>query len=230
MVRPVIALSVTVLLAVGPIHDSKAAQQAEWPNSDAGKPADAVAENSAPRDVLEFGGVEILDDYLASRIQRLEQRSPRFREAMAAARVGRIPVVIGTTAQVSARFADRITISDRLPYGQLGEFLVGRGTGSPEIYFIAIRVPIDEIEKIPWRRGVLGSTARRWVDETVDAVLIHEMWGHMVPVLEAGDYSGKCDDPKRFQSVEKSCAMQRENALRRELGLAPRTHYPIIIP
>ena len=228
MVRPVVALLVTVLFAISDARDTEAAQQSAWPVSDAGKPVDA-ATTAAP-DVLDAGGVEILDDYLATRIERLEQRSARFRQAMAAARAGRIPVLIGTTVQVTARLAPRIAISDELPYGHLGEFLVGRVAGSTEIYFIAIRVPIAEIEKIPWRRGVFGGSARRWVDETVDAVLIHEIWGHMVPVLEAGDYSGKCEDPKRFQSVNQSCAMQRENALRRELGLPPRTHYSIIIP
>jgi hypothetical protein len=65
-------------------------------------------------------------------------------------------------------------------------------------------------------------------DRLVDAVLIHELWGHLVPVAQAGSMSAKCDDPLPGQHETDSCVMRRENDLRKELGLRPRTTYVLL--
>lgn len=186
---------------------------------------------STAADVLEAGGVEILDEYLAARVHLLEERSSHFSDAMALARSTRIPVVIGTPAQVRERVAHRFSLGERMAQGYLAEFLVRRvAPDSPNIDLIVIRIPLQDLQRVPWWRRIRGaSVVQHWIDETVDAILIHEIWGHLTPILEAGDYTGKCPDPVPGQPARDACVMQRENALRRELGLKPRTEYSISI-
>ena len=41
----------------------------------------------------------------------------------------------------------------------------------------------------------------------------------------AGDYTGNCADPRSGEVERDACVMQRENDMRTELGLKPRTRY-----
>jgi hypothetical protein len=58
--------------------------------------------------------------------------------------------------------------------------------------------------------------------DDLDRILIHEVYGHALPYLLVGDLSGRCADPQGDQLPEQSCAIQRENAVRAELGLGRR--------
>jgi hypothetical protein len=186
----------------------------------------ATAQSGAP-DVRP--GVEVLDEYLALRIHYLEQRSPRFRAAMALARQGPIAIVIGTPAQVRDRVAPQLSLGLKLGSDRVGEFLVQMDEpGSPRIDLIVVRVHRARLQAAARWRSLLGSArAQRWLDSTTDAILIHEIWGHLIPVLEAGDYTGNCPDPTPGQHDLDSCVMQRENGLRAEIGLKPRKRYSI---
>lgn len=53
----------------------------------------------------------------------------------------------------------------------------------------------------------------------VDRILVHEIYGHGVPYLLAGDLSGRCADPARGERAHEACSIRRENAVRAELGL-----------
>ena len=59
----------------------------------------------------------------------------------------------------------------------------------------------------------------------LDRILAHEIFGHAVPYLLAGHMSGKCPDPLPGQPAAESCAIQRENEIRAQLGLGRRTEY-----
>jgi len=61
------------------------------------------------------------------------------------------------------------------------------------------------------------------VEADLDRVLVHEIYGHAVPYLLAGDLSGRCADPKEGERATDACAIRRENAVRAELGLGRRT-------
>jgi hypothetical protein len=61
----------------------------------------------------------------------------------------------------------------------------------------------------------------------LDRVLAHEVYGHAVPYLLAGDLSGKCADPARGQRVEDACAIKRENEIRAEMRLGKRREYGV---
>lgn len=58
--------------------------------------------------------------------------------------------------------------------------------------------------------------------DDLDRILIHEVYGHALPYLLVGDLSGRCADPQRDERPEHACAIQRENAVRAELGLGRR--------
>lgn len=56
----------------------------------------------------------------------------------------------------------------------------------------------------------------------LDRIVIHEVYGHAFPYLLAGDMSGRCADAAPGQRAGNACAIQRENAVRAELGLGRR--------
>lgn len=59
----------------------------------------------------------------------------------------------------------------------------------------------------------------------IDRLLVHEVYGHALPYLIAGNLSGRCQDPVPGQHAREACAIQRENAVRAELGLEKRLDY-----
>jgi hypothetical protein len=59
----------------------------------------------------------------------------------------------------------------------------------------------------------------------LDRILVHEIYGHALPYLLAGDLSGRCPDPAPGQKASDACSIRRENAVRAELGLSRRTGY-----
>lgn len=62
-------------------------------------------------------------------------------------------------------------------------------------------------------------------EDDLDRILAHEIYGHAIPFLLAGNLAGKCADPAIGQSAIASCAVQRENVIRREMGLGQRFEY-----
>jgi hypothetical protein len=56
----------------------------------------------------------------------------------------------------------------------------------------------------------------------LDRILVHEVYGHSIPYLLAGDLSGRCADPKPGERASESCSIRRENTVRAELGLGRR--------
>jgi hypothetical protein len=57
----------------------------------------------------------------------------------------------------------------------------------------------------------------------LDRIVIHEVYGHAIPILLAGDLSGRCHDPQPGDRATDACSIRRENAVRAELGLGTRT-------
>jgi len=62
----------------------------------------------------------------------------------------------------------------------------------------------------------------REFEADLDRILVHEIYGHAVPYLLAGDRSGRCSDPRRGERAADACSIRRENAVRAELGLGHR--------
>lgn len=62
-------------------------------------------------------------------------------------------------------------------------------------------------------------------DLDLDRILVHEIYGHAVPYLLAGELSGRCADPQPRERATDACSIRRENAVRAELGLGRRVDY-----
>lgn len=94
-------------------------------------------------------------------------------------------------------------------------------------------VPLESAQgaRVMVYTGVLEERAleRGYAPEelTIDLALIlgHEIYAHIIPAFEQGVdvLSNPCPDPHARQHPLYSCALKRENRLRRELGLQPRT-------
>jgi len=59
-------------------------------------------------------------------------------------------------------------------------------------------------------------------DADLDRILVHEVYGHALPILLAGSLAGRCADPAPGQRASEACAIQRENDVRSELRLGRR--------
>jgi len=86
-----------------------------------------------------------------------------------------------------------------------------------DVVLVVVNVPL--LEEIHARRNSL----RGELEADLDRILAHEVYGHALPYLLAGDLSGRCPDPQPGQRADTACAIQRENAVRAELRLGRRT-------
>jgi hypothetical protein len=177
------------------------------------------------------GRIEVLDAYVAARIEDLARRAPALGAALERARYGSIRVVIGTPEQVRSAVGADPWLSGGSGAGQLADFFIYKDDpGGLAVRLIVVRVHVERIRRTVHASAPLGlgrRRATRQVDALTDAVLIHELWGHLVPILEAGDHSGNCPDPLPGEVDSESCVMKRENGLRRDLGLAERREYAL---
>ncbi len=82
-------------------------------------------------------------------------------------------------------------------------------------------VNLQLLDELHGRRG--SASIEKAAD--LDRILIHEIYGHAFPYLRVGNASGKCADPIAGERAENACSIQRENAVRAELGLGRRTDY-----
>jgi hypothetical protein len=81
-------------------------------------------------------------------------------------------------------------------------------------------VVVVNVELLERRRTIW--TTRVDFENDLDRIVAHEVYGHAIPYLLAGDLSGRCADPVKGQRVSDACAIQRENAIRGEAGLGTR--------
>lgn len=85
---------------------------------------------------------------------------------------------------------------------------------------VVVVINLELLERMQGRDTTLGD-----FEDDLDRVLAHEVYGHAVPYLLAGDLSGKCADPTPKQRPEDACAIKRENEIRAELKLGKRRDY-----
>lgn len=174
--------------------------------------------------------LQVLHPFLAERIEALEARSPRLREALAAVRAGDVPVLVGTPE----------LLQDSVPWlgvemtsGRLAEFAAYVDTASGAVNVSVIRVDLRRIAAYqttdipPVSTWFSAPERQARFERAVDAILIHELWGHLVPLARTWSLASHCRDPLPGQRELDSCVMQRENELRAELGLSPRVSYAL---
>lgn len=153
-------------------------------------------------------------------LERIGHRSRLWRAATEAiSRSGR-HVRILTPGQVA--IADRLgdSLARTFDHTVLAEVAPVTTDGSQvNVVLVVINVPL--LERAHARRGSLPGE----LHADLDRILVHEVYGHAVPYLLAGDLSGRCTDPQPGQDPRQSCAIQRENAVRAELKLGRRVDY-----
>jgi hypothetical protein len=180
----------------------------------------ATAFTGGARSLLEAAkaAVSTTHPLLKARLDLIAQRSPLWRAAvLEVARTGRRALIVTPDEVVVGGPAGR---GEAFPDGILAEVaLVPRRDTRVDVVFVVINLPL--IERIQRQTGALPAE----MEADLDRILVHELYGHAVPYLLAGDLSGKCPDPQPGQPAREACAIQRENAVRAELGFNPRVDY-----
>lgn len=156
---------------------------------------------------------------LAAAAERIAERSPLWREALADAASRRRTallltpdqVVVKTTQAGPTESFDATSLAEASP--------VIRDGAAIDVVLVVVNVEL--LETTHARLG----TARTEFEADLERVLIHEVYGHAIPYLHRGDTSGRCADPERGQDPLRSCSVRRENDVRAEAGLGLRTDY-----
>jgi hypothetical protein len=158
---------------------------------------------------------QVLRDGLA----RIWRRSPSWRAALDQLAATDRRVYVLTPDQVVVRDAQSRASSQSFDPAVLAEASpVSDAAGRVSAVLVVVNLPL--IEALHERRGSLPAE----LDADLDSVLAHEVYGHAVPVLLAGDLSGRCADPAPGQPATEACAVRRENVIRSELRLGRRTN------
>jgi len=146
---------------------------------------------------------------LAASVERLTAESRTFRDALAAVATTGRHTILTTPEKVDIPF-DRTVLAQGYPIGD----------DDSRVETMVIVINLDLLQKL----SGLSMTAVDFEDD-LDRIVAHEIYGHAVPVLLAGKLAGNCPDPAVGQSALTSCAVQRENVIRREMRLGQRLEY-----
>lgn len=153
-------------------------------------------------------------------LNRLHARSVAWRNALAQVeKLGRKAVVV-TPKNVRVKDPrngklssfDRDVLAEVQP---LAEFET-----RVDAVVVVINVPL--LERMLASTDTVGD-----FEDDLDRVVAHEVYGHAIPYLLAGDLSGKCADPLPGERPEDACAIKRENEIRAELRLGERRDYGV---
>jgi len=157
---------------------------------------------------------------LQASLERIARGSSLWREAFEALR--------GTRRTVLVLTPDQVVVADT-PDGETGRPFdpavlaavapIPRQDSQVREVLVVVNLPL--IQEIHDRRRSLAIE----LDMDVDRILVHEVYGHALPYLLAGDLSGRCADPAPGQPASEACSVRRENAVRAELRLGRRTEY-----
>jgi hypothetical protein len=156
---------------------------------------------------------------LKDRLDRIAAGSPSWRAAVdAVARAGRRALVLTPDQVVVADGADRrMRAFDATVLAEAAP--VPREDSRVDTVMVVVNLRL--LEDIHDRQGSLPAEFHA----DLDRILVHEIYGHALPYLAAGDLSGRCADPAPGERAADACAIRRENAIRAELGLGRRTDY-----
>jgi hypothetical protein len=177
--------------------------------------------------------IVIADPFLAARLATLELRAPTLKEEMDRLRQNGFHFLLGTREQVLERLRHphvtrRIGPAER----QVGSTILFPVKDSHVVEAGVVTINLARIVELHLQRLALLPRAaldpalhQREFEQFVDDVLVHEVYGHLLPVALAGSIRAQCLDPRPDEEPGASCVLQRENRLRAELGLPPRLHY-----
>lgn len=177
-----------------------------------------------------IGQVTVLDTTLARVIAEMATRSPYFAAGLDSLAHGPVSVLVGNVEQISSQIPEPARpATHHLAYTHIrADKLMAAARANPKI-----RVPITDIlvavnvAQLAQAAEEAGDPALR--DHDIAIALAHELIGHALPWSQSNHYFQGCADPS-FEQLQATpnvtgCAVDRENAVRGELGIARRTSY-----
>lgn len=162
------------------------------------------------------------DRTLLESLNRISRGSALWREAMAAVRETGRRVIVVTPADAVIKGRNSQLNADALEPSALAEAIpvFGEGAAIPAVVIVVnlrlVRQTHDARMSVP-----------RDFEADLDRILVHEVYGHAVPYLLAGNISGRCADPTPQEPARDACSIRRENAVRSELGLGRRDDHGV---
>jgi hypothetical protein len=155
---------------------------------------------------------------LRASLERIAGGSRLWREALDHLAGSGRQVVVLTPDQVRYRTSSRVGATENFDANLLAETIpvVDSGTAVP-LVVVVVNLPLlsRAHHAQPW-------SVATDLQEDLDRIVVHEVYGHAIPYLVAGDLSGRCSDAEAGQRPVDACAIQRENAVRAELQLGLR--------
>ena len=162
------------------------------------------------------------DRTLFESLNRISRGSALWREAIAAVKKTGLRVFVVTPADAVIRGRNSYLSADALEPSALAEAIpvFDEDAAIPAVVIVVnlrlVRQTHDARMSVP-----------REFEADLDRILVHEVYGHAVPYLLAGNISGRCADPTPRESARDACSIRRENAVRSELGLGRRDDHGV---
>jgi hypothetical protein len=91
--------------------------------------------------------------------------------------------------------------------------------GSSKVNLVVVVINLELLQQMYFNAAAVPAD----LHADIDRILIHEVYGHALPYLLAGDISGRCADPAPNERASEACSIRRENEIRAELQLGRRT-------
>ena len=163
------------------------------------------------------GPIVVRHPVLAASLERLSAESPSWRKA------------VETVSQSGRRILVSLPDQIKIPDGK-GGFMPSDPAVLAEVHPLSEDDARVETVIVVVNLDLLQALSRLPVgaadfEDDVDRIMAHEVYGHAIPILLAGNMSGNCADPAIGQSAQAACAIQRENVIRREMRLGARVDY-----
>ena len=173
---------------------------------------------TGPRSTRPAGPIVTTDRTLQASLDRIAGESRLWREALGAvSKTGRQAVVVTPHDPIVA-IASAGSGRDKFDTSGLAEVIPVVDRNS-RVTLVVVIVNLPLIQRTHDRQ----MSVPRELEDDLDRILVHEVYGHAIPYLLSGDLSGRCADPMRGERPLDACAIQRENGVRAELGLGRRT-------
>jgi hypothetical protein len=154
---------------------------------------------------------------LLASLERISRGSVLWREAVEAVRKTGRRVLVVTPADVTINKSHQGRGREAFDPGVLAETfpIVTEDSQVPQVVIVV------NVRLVQETHDTRLSVPRDF-EADLDRILVHEIYGHAVPYLLAGNLTGRCADPQRGESASDACSIRRENAVRAELGLGRR--------
>jgi len=173
------------------------------------------------------GSITVFDPELARLIQDLARRSPTFAGALETISRGTLPMVVGAPDQVRRLLPSELRRRAPIAYAAAVHDHAG-GLAGPRVRRVVVVVDLAAYARL--YRGAPDAAA---MSLDLEVILAHEIAGHAVGWSVSGRLLSGCLDPDPLTVATVpgvlGCAVERENAVRRELGVAERHAYGHLI-